>query len=49
MLRNVITVNEEKSLFQLFSLKDDEDQSIEVEEGEEIDFGEVERRLKEGE
>ena len=35
---NFVEVNEEKPLFQLFFLKDDEDQSIKVEEVEEIDF-----------
>ena len=49
VLRNVIVVNEEKPLFQLFFLKDDEDQSVEVEEVEEIDFKEVKKRLKQGE
>ena len=49
VLRKVIEVNEEKPLFQLFFLKDDEDGSVEVEEVEEIDFREVERRLKQGE
>ncbi|MGQ9460325.1 MAG: hypothetical protein ACUVRA_03725 [Candidatus Bathyarchaeaceae archaeon] len=49
VLRRVIEVDEEKPLFQLFFLKDDEDQSTEVKEVEEIDFGEVEERLKHGE
>ena len=49
VLRNVVEVNEEKPLFQLFFLKDDEDRSVEVKEVEEVDFGEVERRLKQGE
>jgi len=49
MLRNVVEVNEEKHLFQLFFLKDDENQSVEVVEVEEIDFREVKRRLKQGE
>jgi len=49
VLKNVVEVNEEKSLFQLFFLKEDEDSSVEVEEVEKIDFGEVERRLKQGE
>ncbi len=49
VLRNVIKVNEEKPLFQLFFLKDDEDQSVEIEEVEEIDFREVKNRLKQGE
>jgi len=49
VLSNVVEVNEEKPLFQLFFLKDDEDQSVEVVEVEEIDFREVERRLKQEE
>jgi len=48
-LKNVVEVSGEKPLFQLFFLKEDEDDSVEVEEVEKIDFGEVERRLKEGE
>ena len=48
ILRKVIEVSEEKPMFQLFFLKD-EDQSVEVVEVEEIDFREVERRLKQGE
>ena len=49
VLKNVVEVNEEKPLFQLFFLKEDEDGSVEVEEVEKIDFGKVERRLKQGE
>lgn len=49
VLRKVIESNEEKPLFQLFFLKDDEEQSIEVEEVEKINFIEVENRLKQGE
>ena len=49
VLRNVIEVNEEKPLFQLFFLKDDEDQRVEVEEVEEIDFRGVKKRLEQGE
>ena len=30
MLRNVVEANDEKPFFQLFYLKDDEDQSVEV-------------------
>ena len=47
--RNAIEVDEEKPRFQLFFLKDDEDQSVKVEEVEEIDLREVEKRLKQGE
>jgi len=49
VLRRAIEVNEEKPLFQLFFLKNDEDQSTEVKEVEEIDFIEVKERLKQGE
>ena len=49
VLRNVIKVDEEKPLFQLFYLKEDEDQNVEVIEVEEIDFREVKKRLKQGE
>jgi len=42
-------IREEKPLFQLFFLKDDEDQSVDVDEVEEIDFREVEKRLNRGE
>ncbi len=49
VLRKVVEINEEKPVFQLFFLKEDEDESVEVEEVEEIDASEVERRLKQGE
>ncbi len=49
VLRKVVEINKEKPMFQLFFLKEDEDGSVEVEEVEEIDFREVERRLKQGE
>ena len=49
VLKNVMEANEEKPVFQLFFLKDDEDQSIEVVEVEEIDFTEVKKRIEQGE
>lgn len=49
MLKSSIQVHQERPMFQLFFLKDDEDESVEVEEVEEIDFGEVKKRLKQGE
>jgi len=49
MLRNNIQVNEERPVFQLFFLKDDEDQSVDVEEVEKVDFKEVKERLEQGE
>jgi hypothetical protein len=41
--------SEEKLLFQLFFLKNDENQSVEVVEVEEIDFAEVKRHIEQGE
>ena len=49
VLRNVMEANEEKTVFQLFFLKDDEDQSIEVVAVEEIDFAEVKKHIEPGE
>jgi len=48
-LKKNVYENGEKPLFQMFYLKDDEDQSVEVEEVEEIDFSEVKKHVKEGE
>jgi hypothetical protein len=41
--------DEEKPLFQLFFLKDDEDEGIEVVEVEKIDFKEVKKHIEQGE
>jgi len=49
MWRKLGEADEKEPLFQLFFLKNDEDQSVEVTELEEIDFREVNRRLKMGE
>ena len=49
ILRNTIEVNEEKLLFQLFFLKNNDDLSVEVEEVEEIDFTEVKKHIEQGE
>jgi len=49
ILRNTMEVDEEKLLFQLFFLKNDDDLSVEVEEVQKIDFKEVEMHLKQGE
>ena len=49
MVKNSIQVNEERQMFQLFFLKDDQDQSVEVVEGEEIDFEMVTHHIKRGE
>jgi len=48
-LKKDVDENGGKLLFQLFFLKDDEDQNVEVVEGEEIDFREVKKHLKQGE
>jgi len=47
--RTSVEIDEEKPLFQLFFLRNNEDQSVEVEEVEEIDFRKVKERLEEGE
>jgi len=49
MLRNVIQGDEERPVFQLFFLKDNEDQNVEVKEVEEIDFRKVKEHLEKGE
>ena len=49
MLRSNLQTNEDKSMFQLLFLKDDENQSVEVEEVEEIDFRKVKEHLEQGE
>jgi len=49
MLRSNFQVNKDKSMFQLLFLKDDENQSVEVEEVEEIDFRKVKEHLEQGE
>ncbi len=49
MLNQFVEVNEKKPRFQLFFLKDDEGQSVEVDEVNKIDFEIVVQRLKQGE
>jgi len=49
MLRSVMETKKEKLTFQVFFLKNDEDQGVEVIEGKEIDFEEVKRRIERGE
>ncbi|UCE16171.1 MAG: hypothetical protein JSV12_00690 [Candidatus Bathyarchaeota archaeon] len=46
--RNSIEINGEKTLFQLFFLRNNENQTVMVEEVEEIDFGKVKERLEQG-
>lgn len=47
--RQTTKVYEKRPLFQLFFLKDDEDQSVEIEEVEKIDFAEVKKHVERGE
>lgn len=49
VLNNLFDINDAKSLFQLFFLKDDAYQSVEIDEVTEIDFRIVEQRLEQGE
>ena len=49
VLRNDMETKEEKLLFQLFFLKNDEHQGIEVVEVEKIDFTEVKKHIELGE
>ena len=49
MLKTVLEKKREKLVFQVFFLKNDEDQGVEVEEVKEIDFEEVKRRVEDGE
>jgi len=48
-LKKDVDENGGKLLFQMFYLKDDEDQDVEVKEVEEIDFRGVKGRLEQGE
>lgn len=47
-LRSFISESEEKPLYQLLFLKNDEDQNVEVEEVERIDFRKIKKRLIQG-
>ena len=47
--RNFVEIDEEKPLFQLFFLRNNKNQSVEVEEVEEIDFRKVKKHLAQGE
>jgi len=47
--KKITKVYEEEPLFRLFFLKNDEDQSVEIEEVEEIDFAEVKKHIERGE
>ncbi len=49
MMRNVIENKKKEAPFQMFFLKDDKNQSVEVAEVDEIDFEEVKSRLERGE
>ncbi len=47
--RSLAGTDEEKPLFQLFFLRNDESETVMVEEVQEIDFGKVKERLEQGE
>jgi len=47
--KNFVEIDEEKLLFQLFFLRNNKNQSVKVEEVEEIDFEEVKKHLEQGE
>jgi len=47
--KNVLETDKDKPLFQLFFLRNNENQTVMVEEVEEIDFGKVKERLEQGE
>ena len=49
MLKKIIQVNEERQIFQLFFLRNNKNQSVEVEEVQEIDFRKVKEHLIQGE
>ena len=49
MMRNVIENKKKEAPFQMFFLKNDKNQSVEVAEVDEIDFEEVKSRLEKGE
>jgi hypothetical protein len=46
--RKLVENNEEKPLFRLFTLKNDETQNVILEEVEKIDYGEVKQRVEQG-
>ena len=48
VLRKVVEANEEKPLFRLFILKDDEDWSVDVVDVEDINFRKVKKNLEQG-
>ena len=49
MLKSVMKTKKKELTFQVFFLKNDEDQGVEVVEVEEVDLEEVKRRLEHGE
>lgn len=49
MMANILKNKEKRTPFQLFFLKDDQDQAIDSVEVNEIDFEEVKKRLENGE
>jgi hypothetical protein len=48
-LRKSIEIGKEKQLFQMFFLRNDKDETVIIEEIEEIDLGKVKERLEQGE
>ncbi len=46
--RNFVEIDEEKPLFQLFFLRNNENQSVIVEEVDKIDYRKVKERLEQG-
>ena len=49
MSKNIMKNRKKESLLQMFFLKNDETQNVEVQEGYEIDLEKVKRRLENGE
>jgi len=49
LLRHIVEIRKGKPLYQIFFLKNDEDQSVNVQESEVIDFEEIKKRLDLGE
>ena len=48
-MSSMIEVARRNNLFQLIFLREDDDEGVEVEEVQKVDFGEVKRRLENGE
>jgi len=48
-MNSMIEIGRKNTLFQLIFLREDGDEGVEVEEVENVDFGEVKKRLENGE